>query len=127
MTKYFTRTKEKKMIYRVCPTLDLCKDVEANSPEEAREIVVNEFMRFVRWSSLYKNGYSDLNADFTYITDKWEKDEGENARKYFYAKIETNRLNWFRRLKNTSINLSSLKRKLKKIKENGFYRVWSVQ
>ena len=47
--------------------------------------------------------------------------------KYLYDKKETTKLEWFKRLKNTSDNFSSLKRKLKKIKQNGFYRVWSIK
>jgi hypothetical protein len=70
---------KKKITYRVCPTLDLCKDVEAYSQEEAKKIVMNEFMRFIKWSSFYKNGYSDLNADFIYITDQWETEKGNTC------------------------------------------------
>tara|TARA_B110000503_G_scaffold59768_1_gene95190 strand:+ start:219 stop:416 length:198 start_codon:yes stop_codon:yes gene_type:complete len=65
------------MIYRVCPTLDLFKDVEASSPEEAKAMVVNEYMRFIRWSSLEKNGYKELLADFPYITDQWEEEKND--------------------------------------------------
>jgi hypothetical protein len=65
----------KTKIYRVCPTLDLCKDVEAISENQAIEKINEEFKQFINWKSFYLNGYSDLNCDFTYITDQWNRGE----------------------------------------------------
>ena len=63
------------MIYRVCPTLDICKDVQANSRQEAIAKVNKEMEQLINWKKIYKKGYSDLNCDWTYITDQWEEEK----------------------------------------------------
>ena len=48
--------------------------------------------------------------------------------KYFYDKKETNRIDWFEKLKKSKeSSLYSLKRILKIIKAQGYYRTWSVK
>ena len=42
------------MIYRVCPTLDICKDVKANSRQEAIAKVNEEIEQFINWKKIYK-------------------------------------------------------------------------
>ena len=60
--------------YRVCPTLDMCKDVLAETPEFAIKLVNHEVRNIINEavSKLMSIGYSELGADHTFITDSWE-------------------------------------------------------
>jgi len=66
-------------VYRVCPTLDISRDVKANSQEEAELIVHNESMRILlgkggAMDQFFDAGYLELGADPVFITDSWEEE-----------------------------------------------------
>ena len=46
--------------------------------------------------------------------------------KYLYNKKEISKADWFKKLQNTARNFSSLRRILKIIRKQGYYRTWSV-
>ena len=47
--------------------------------------------------------------------------------KYLYNKKEISKTDWFKKLQNTARNFSSLRRILKIIRKQGYYRTWSVK
>ena len=57
--------------YRVCPTLDIFKDVKANSEWEAKNKVQDEIDNLINWKKIMNKSYQELNCDHTYITDEW--------------------------------------------------------
>ena len=58
--------------YRVCPTLDIFKDVKANNEWEAKSKVQDEINNLINWKKIMNKNYQELNCDFTFITDEWE-------------------------------------------------------
>ena len=57
--------------YRVCPTLDIFKDVKANNEWEAKNKVQDEIDNLINWKKIMNKNYQELNCDNTFITDKW--------------------------------------------------------
>jgi len=57
--------------YRVCPTLDIFKDVKANNEWEAKNKVQDEIDNLINWKKIMNKNYQELNCDDTYITDEW--------------------------------------------------------
>ena len=63
--------KNKMKTYRVCPTLDIFKDVKANNEWEAKNKVQDEIDNLINWKKIMNKNYQELNCDDTYITDEW--------------------------------------------------------
>ena len=57
--------------YRVCPTLDIFKDVKANNEWEAKNKIQDEIDNLINWKKIMNKNYQELNCDDTYITDEW--------------------------------------------------------
>ena len=57
--------------YRVCPTLDIFKDVKANNEWEAKSKVQDEIDNLINWKKIMNKNYQELNCDNTFITDEW--------------------------------------------------------
>ena len=58
--------------YRVCPTLDIFKDVKAKNEEDAKNKVQDEIDNLINWKKIMNKNYQELNCDNTFITDMWE-------------------------------------------------------
>ena len=58
--------------YRVCPTLDIFKDVKAKNEEDAKNKVQDEIDNLINWKKIMNKNYQELNSDNTFITDMWE-------------------------------------------------------
>ena len=59
-------------IYRVCPTLDIFKDVKAKNEEDAKNKIQDEIDNLINWKKIMNKNYQELNCDNTFITDMWE-------------------------------------------------------
>jgi len=57
--------------YRVCPTLDIFKDVKAKNEEDAKNKVQDEIDNLINWKKIMNKNYQELNCDNTFITDEW--------------------------------------------------------
>ena len=62
-------------IYRVCPTLDIFKDVKAKNEEDAKNKIQDEIDNLINWKKIMNKNYQELNCDNTFITDIWEDEE----------------------------------------------------
>ena len=62
-------------IYRVCPTLDIFKDVKAKNEEDAKNKIQDEINNLINWKKIMNKNYQELNCDNTFITDIWEDEE----------------------------------------------------
>tara|TARA_R100000654_G_C2630645_1_gene120056 strand:+ start:411 stop:605 length:195 start_codon:yes stop_codon:yes gene_type:complete len=62
-------------IYRVCPTLDIFKDVKAKNEEDAKNKIQDEINNLINWKKIMNKNYQELNCDNTFITDMWEDEE----------------------------------------------------
>tara|TARA_R100000234_G_C4944196_1_gene154300 strand:- start:210 stop:401 length:192 start_codon:yes stop_codon:yes gene_type:complete len=60
--------------YRVCPTLDIFKDVKAKNEEDAKNKVQDEIDNLINWKKIMNKNYQELNSDNTFITDMWEEE-----------------------------------------------------
>ena len=63
--------KNKMKTYRVCPTLDIFKDLKAKNEEDAKNKVQNEIDNLINWKKIMNKNYQELNCDHTFITDEW--------------------------------------------------------
>ena len=57
--------------YRVCPTLDIFKDVKAKNEEDAKDKVQKQLDNLIQWNKIWNKNFQELNCDKTFITDEW--------------------------------------------------------